>query len=107
MIESSRYEEIIASIAGVAAYKVEGVASLSAQPGARHKSKKRAPKSVLVRLTPDGRAEIDIFVNAYSGASVPDLSYDIQKIVTEEVENATRFKIKSVNINVTGIVFHE
>ena len=107
MIESSRYEEIIASIAGVAAFKVEGVASLSAQPGARHKSKKRAPKSVQVRFLTDERVEIDIYVNAFSGVSVPDIAYDIQKIVTEEVENATKYKVKSVNINVTGIVFNE
>jgi len=105
MIEGSRYEDIIASIAGVAAYKINGVASLSSVPG--RKSRRRAPKSVQVSFSKDDRVSIDIYVNAFSGVSVPDLSYDIQQIVKKEVENATNFKISSVNIFITGIVFNQ
>ena len=105
MIDSSRYEDIIASITGATAYKISGVASLSSVPG--RKSRRRAPKSVQVVFKSDERVAIDIYVNAFSGVSVPDLSFDIQQIVKSEVESATRFKVSSVNIFITGIVFNQ
>jgi len=107
MIEGSRYEDIIASIVGTAAFKVAGVASLSAVPGVRGKSQRRSPKSVLVTLDADDTARIDIYLNAFSGVSVSDLAYDIQQIVSSEVQSATRFKVKAVNVNVMGIVFNQ
>ena len=107
MIDDKRYEDIIASIAGVAAFKVSGVASLSSVAGMAGKSKKRHPKSVLVTIGAKDTVTIDIFVNAFSGVSVPDLAYDIQQIVCGEVESATKFKVKAVNVNVAGIVFNQ
>lgn len=105
MIDSSRYEDIIASITGAAAYRVSGVASLSSVPG--RQSRRRAPRSVQVVFKSEERVAIDIYVNAFSGVSVPDLAFDIQQIVKTEVENATKFKVASVNIFVTGIVFNQ
>ena len=105
MIDTSRYADIIASISGAAAYKISGVASLSAVPG--RLSRRRAPKSVQVAFPAEDRATVDIYINAFSGASVPDLAFDIQQIVKSEVEKATAFKVSSVNIYVTGIVFNQ
>jgi len=107
MIDDKRYEDIIASIAGVAAFKVEGVASLSSVAGMQGKKQKRQPKSVQVFLFENYTVRIDVYVNAFSGVSVPDLAYDIQESVAKEVENATRFKVKAVNVNVAGIVFNQ
>ena len=107
MIDDKRYEDIIASIAGVAAFKVSGVASLSGVAGMRGKSQKRQPKSVLVTIGEKDLVTIDVFVNAFSGVSVPDLAYDIQQSICTEVESATKFKVKAVNVNVAGIVFNQ
>ena len=107
MIEDTKYEDIIASIAGVAAFKVQGVASLSSAAGMRGKSQRRAPKSITVALSEGNNAVIDIYINAFSGVSVPDLAYDIQQTVTEEVESATKFSVMSVNVHVAGIVFNQ
>ena len=107
MIDDTRYEDIIASIAGVAAFKVNGVASLSSVAGMRGKSRRRQPKSITVTLTESNEATIDVYVNAFSGVSVPDLAYDIQQTVVKEVENATKFVVKAVNVNVAGIVFNQ
>ncbi len=107
MIDDTRYEDIIASIAGVAAFKVEGVASLSGVAGMRGKKQKREKKSVQVFILGENSVRIDVYVNAFSGVSVPDLAYDIQESVCREVESATKFKVKSVNVNVAGIVFNQ
>ncbi len=104
MIDDSRYEDIIMSIAGVAAYKISGVASLSAIAGRR--SRRRAPKSVQVAVRNDN-AYIDMYLNAFSGVSVPDLAYDVQLAVKTEVESATKYKVRAVNINVMGIVVNQ
>ena len=107
MIENTKYEEIIASIAGVAAFKVNGVASLSSVAGMRGKTRRRQPKSIIVTLSDNNVAVIDVYVNAFSGVSVPDLAYDIQQTVTKEVESATKYTVKAVNVNVAGIVFNQ
>lgn len=104
MIDDSRYEDIIMSVAGVAAYKISGVASLSAVAG--RKSRRRAPKSVQVSVR-NNIAYIDIYLNAFSGVSVPDLAYDVQLAVKTEVERVTKYRVKAVNINVMGIVVNQ
>jgi len=106
-MEDTRYESIIASIASVAAFKVNGVASLSSVAGMRGKTQRRQPKSVTVTLSEGNSAVIDLYVNAFSGVSVPDLAYDLQQTIVKEVENATKFVVKAVNINVAGIVFNQ
>ena len=107
MIDDTRYEDIIASIAAVAAFKVAGVASLSSVAGMRGKSQRRHPKSVVVAISEGDQVTIDVFVNAFSGVSIPDLAYDLQQTVCTEVEKATKFKVKAVNVNVAGIVFNQ
>ena len=107
MIDDTRYEDIIASIAGVAAFKVSGVASLASAAGMHGKSQRRSPKSIIVTLSEGNEAIIDVYVNAFSGVSVPDLAYDIQQTVVKEVESATKFVVKAVNVNVVGIVFNQ
>lgn len=106
MIDDNRYEEIIASIAAVAAFKVDGVASLSCVAGMKGKSPRKMPRSVVVAIEEDN-VTIDIYVNAFSGVTVPDLAYDLQKSISSEVEKATKFKVKAVNVNVAGVVFNQ
>ncbi len=100
----SRYESIITSIASVAAYKVDGVASLADDSG-KGKLFKSAGKSIDVTILKDRQAIIDISINAYYGYKMPDLAYDVQNKIKEEVEKATNYKVKSVNISILGVVF--
>ena len=107
MIDETRSEEIIASIAAVAAFKVNGVASLSGVAGMKGKTQRKQPKSVIVTMLEDDIVIIDVYVNAFSGVTVPDLAYDLQERITLEVENATKYKVKAVNVNVAGVVFNQ
>lgn len=106
MIDEKRYEEIIASIVGVATFKVSGVASLSGAPETEDGGKTKRSDSVVVMIDQDS-VKIDVCVNAFSGVSVPDLAYELQKVVAFEVEKATKFKVKAVNVYVNGIVFNQ
>ncbi|NCA67711.1 MAG: Asp23/Gls24 family envelope stress response protein [Clostridia bacterium] len=107
MDSDSRYESIITSIVGVAVYQVEGVAALSTDSGKSFSGKlfRGTGKSVLVTTLKDNQVIIDISINAYYGHKIPDLAYNVQNKVKEEVEKATNYKVKSVNISVVGVVF--
>ncbi len=107
MIDDNRYEDIIASIAAVAAFKVNGVASLSGVAGMEGKAQKKQPKSVIVTMLPGDKVVIDVYVNAFSGVTVPDLAYDLQERIAAEVEKSTKYKVKAVNVNVAGVVFNQ
>jgi len=104
MEADNRYENIIASIASVAAYQVQGVASLSSESG-HGKSFKGGSKGVMVTTLGKESVTIDITINAYYGYKVPDLAFDLQNKIREEVEKATIYKVKSVNVSVVGVVF--
>lgn len=104
-----RYADIIASITAVALFKVEGVASLSSQSGkiiAGNGYSGRSKKSIQVYIIGD-KVTIDIFLNVYYGHKLPDLAFNIQEKVKEEVSKATHFVVDKVNINVLGVVFPE
>lgn len=102
-----RYADIIASIAAVAIFKIDGVASLGSQSGklisgTKYSSKSR--KSIQVYIVGD-KVTIDLFLNVYYGHKLPDLAFNIQEKVKTEVAKATHFKVDKVNINVLGVVF--
>lgn len=107
MEADSKYESIIASIVGVAVYQVEGVASLSTDSGASFRGKlfRGKGKSVQVTMHKDNLVVIDVSINAYYGHKVPDLAFDVQNKVKEEVEKATSYKVSAVNVTVIGVVF--
>ncbi len=110
MIEDTeeRYENIIASIVGVAAYQVDGIASLSSDADNKFTGRvfRGIGKGVRVNIIGnDKRCVIDVFVNVYYGFKIPDLAYDLQQKIISEVEKGTAYKVDAVNVNVQGVVF--
>ena len=53
--------------------------------------------------TEDDLITIAIDIIVYFGANIPQLCYDIQTHVKNNIENATGLEIKAVNITVEGI----
>ena len=99
-------EDVVASIATIAAKEVEGVAELSAAPAnlkGIFKTKKPIKKtSVDVDLN-DGVAIIDIYLKIKYGAKVQPVSSEIQKKVKDSVQNMTGIAVSKVNIHISGI----
>lgn len=104
-----KYIKIIESIASVAAFQVEGVASLSNEAGEASNVVgyiKKGKNSVSAYFV-GGKIVVDINLNAYDNCRVPALAYRVQQKVKEEIEKSTTYKVKQININVVGIVFAE
>lgn len=53
----------------------------------------------------DNAVTIDIFISVLYGYAVPDVVCKLQEAVIELVKESTPFKIKDVNVNVSGVIF--
>lgn len=98
-------EEVIASIAALAANEVDGVCGLSANIGsdiAEMLGKKNLGKGVKIVFNDDMIA-IDCYVVILYGYSVIEVAKNIQDSVTAAVESMTGRQVRSVNVDVCGI----
>ena len=102
--------EVIASIAGIAATEIEGVAGMAGGVASdiAHKFgvKKNPQKGVKVTVTPEG-ATIDLLIVVEFGVRIPELAWEIQENVKSSVESMTGTDVLSVNVFVEGVSFEK
>lgn len=102
------YVNIIMSVAGSAASQVDGVASVSYEAGLAKNiklGKHKKNNAIAVELYDDGTAIIDISVNLYYGTPMPRIIAALQEKIKTEVERATSYTVKAVNVIVAGVVY--
>lgn len=100
-------EDVIATIVAHAVGDVEGVVSLNTKAGADIAEligKKNWGKGVKILITDEDALEIDCNVSISYGQSVVSVAKAVQDAVTTAVESMTGVQIKSVNVNVCGII---
>lgn len=103
-------DDVVATIAGIAAIEVEGVASmaggaldaLSEKLGA----KKSPQKGVKVAVTEDG-AVIDLYIVVNFGVRIPELAWEVQENVKNSVESMTGIDVQKVNVRIEGVNFEK
>ena len=101
------YVNIITSVAGSAASQVEGIASVSYEAGLAKNKKlgKNRNNAITVELYDDMTAIIDVSVNVYYGHVIPRVIAGLQEKIKTEVEKATSYKVKAINVTVAGVVY--
>ena len=102
-------DEVVAITAGVAAMEVEGVAGMSTGiTGGIVEAfgKVNLAKGVKV-ATNKGHTEVDLYVILKYGFRIPDVAWNIQEKVKDQVEKLTGITVDTVNIHVQGIDFGE
>ena len=100
-------EDVIATIVAHAISDVEGIVGLNVKVGADIAEligKKNWGKGVKVIITEDNAVEIDCNLTISYGHSVVTVAKTAQEAITGAVESMTGVEIKSVNVNVCGIV---
>lgn len=100
-------EDVIAGIVTLAVADVEGVAGISAKPGAdivELIGMKNWGKGLKITIRPDDALVIDCNINVKYGFSVVDVAKSVQEAVASAVESMTNMKPTGVNVNVCGIV---
>ncbi|MFO7952372.1 MAG: Asp23/Gls24 family envelope stress response protein [Bacillota bacterium] len=100
-------EEVVSTIAGLAATEIEGVAFMSGGIGggiAEVLGRKNLAKGIKVEVGIE-EAKLDIFIIIEYGARIPDVAWDIQEGVKKAVENMTGLRVSNVNVHVQGVHF--
>lgn len=101
--------DVVATIAGLAATEVEGVASMSSPASGladmfSRKTTRNFTKGVRIDL--DGnQVTVDITIVVEYGSPVPDVARGIQENVKKAIETMTGLTVQSVDVHVSGISF--
>lgn len=99
-------DDVIASIAGMAAQEVPGVYEMAGgfAGGISEvlSGKKNMAKGIKVDVK-DKVVKIDVNIIVEYGSRIPDVAFEIQKRVKTAVENMTGLKTSEVNVHVQGV----
>lgn len=100
-------DDVVQIIAGIAAGEIDGVHgmsnSLAGGIAELLGGKKSVSRGVKVTITDNNIAVIDLHVIVRYGARIPDVAWNIQERVKDEVESLTGLSVEKVNIHIDGI----
>ena len=102
-------EDVIASIAALAASEVEGVASLTGMSGssvAQWMGKKNPARGVKVTLE-ENTASFHISLSLNYGYTITLVSRKVQDAVKSAVESMTGLSVTSVNVQIASVTFEK
>jgi len=100
-------EDVVGTIAGIAAMEIEGVAGLSGGfvGGISEMLGKRSfARGVRVSLG-EKEASIDLNIIVDYGVRIPRIAERVQETVKDSIENMTGLEVVAVNIHVQGVAF--
>jgi uncharacterized alkaline shock family protein YloU len=98
-------EEVVATIAGISAMDINGVAGMSgglAGGIAEILGRKNLSKGVKVEVG-EKEAAIDIYLIIEYGFRIPEVAWEVQEKVKNTVEAYTGLEVIEVNIHVQGV----
>lgn len=98
-------DDVIATIASLAASEIEGVSKMTGSMAANLTEilgKKKFSKGVKVQLEED-TVEIDVFLSIVYGSIIQEVAEKVQENVKKAIESMTEFKVMTVNVHVQGV----
>jgi uncharacterized alkaline shock family protein YloU len=99
--------DVVATIAGLAAADVEGIAGMSGGVAggiAEMLGRKNLTKGVKVEVG-DSETSIDIFCIVEYGTSITTVASNVQNKVKNAVESMTGLSVLAINVHVQGVTF--
>ncbi|MGH7777795.1 MAG: Asp23/Gls24 family envelope stress response protein [Candidatus Dormibacterales bacterium] len=101
-------DEVIASIAALAAREIEGVADMD-EPSARHLGdwlkRQTAHRGVRVMIDGDRAIHLEVFLTVGSSAAVARVAEQVQTNVVEAVERMLGLEVAEVDVFVSSVAF--
>lgn len=95
-------EDVIITVARLAALDVKGVACLAGEVSKMSKLRNNGP--IIVSMIEDV-AEINIKIKVKNGVKVTAVAQEVQTVVKENVQSMTGVAVARVNVIVSGVVF--
>lgn len=96
---------VVIQIVDLATKEIAGVASFAKCGRLTTKNSTTKKKGGLAVTYLEDGIVVDLFINILFGYSVNDVAYKIQENVKRSVESMTEFKIKHINVHITGVLF--
>lgn len=99
-------DDVVATIAGLAASEVEGVAAMSGSWGGEiveRLGRKNYGKGIKVAVD-DEFTSIEVFLSIEYGYAIPTVANLVQKEIKMAVESMTGLKVSTVQVNVVAVV---
>ncbi|MBE3598149.1 MAG: Asp23/Gls24 family envelope stress response protein [Limnochordaceae bacterium] len=97
--------EVVSTIAGLAAVEVEGVAGMTgglAGGIAEMLGRRNLSRGVRVEVG-QHQAAIDLFIVIQYGVRIPDVAWKVQENVKRQIETMTGLEVTEVNVHVQGV----
>jgi uncharacterized alkaline shock family protein YloU len=100
-------EDVIAQLATKALNSVEGVSPASPGLMANLRLGRKTVNGVRISISDGDTPEIvvDAYISVKYGLRIPDVCWDVQEAIKDQIERYTGYSIKGVNIYVQGITF--
>jgi len=98
-------DEVVSTVAGLAAIEVEGVANMSGGWGTdlvERLGRKNLGKGIKVESSGD-QTSIDIFIVIEFGYAIPKVAENVQREVKQAVETMTGLTVTAVNVHVVSV----
>ncbi|MEN6326242.1 MAG: Asp23/Gls24 family envelope stress response protein [Syntrophomonas sp.] len=98
-------DEVVSTVAGLAAIDVEGIVALSGGWGTdlvEKLGRKNYGKGIKVEVA-DEQTRIDIFIVVEFGYPIPQVAQNVQKEVKLAVETMTGLTVSSVNVHIVSV----
>lgn len=99
-------EDVIASIAGLAAMEVEGVCGLGSTLStdlADILGKKSLSKGIRISISEANDICVDCSIFVKLGQNIKEVGTNVQSAIASNIESVTGFKVSAVNVTVAGI----
>ncbi len=95
-------DDVMITIARLAALDVKGVAGLSGEINRMSRLRRNGP----IKVTMMGDvAAIDLRIKVKGGEKACNVAQDVQNAVKENVQNMTGVTVARVNVTISGVVF--
>ncbi len=98
----SVFSDVIMSLASDAASEIKGIEVLRSGDSSK---KAIGGGGVSVYFLPGDKVTIDVFVNIHAGYQVPIAVAEVQEKVKAEVEETTKYRVHTVNVQVVSVIF--
>ncbi len=102
-------EDVIAQLAIKALLSVDGVTPATPGLMANLRMGRKATNGVRISITGADTPEIqvDTYISVKYSLRIPDVCWDVQEAIKDQVERFTGYAVKAVNVYVQGITFVE
>ena len=98
--------DVISTIASVAASEVDGVSALSTLLSSNIKdllSKKNSSKGIVVEVSDNGDVAVTVNMIVKYNYKIQDVALNVQNQIIRAISDMTNYNVSYVNVNVVGV----